>query len=262
MAGLFFSAGSEQQAQLLESGEGRAVWRALYARQRHVLEAHAARSFLNALDRMKEVLNGEDVPHLGGLSAWLHAETGWRLVPISGAIPREEEWALLANRMVPVPLTLRQRGDLDSAPLRDAFEQVFGLLPHLLRPDFADFLQRLGQIAHATHTDPRANECLQRLEHMAVDNALVAAFDAFRRASAPRLFGVRMVSNYRETSWALQRLHEAAALDVRAVLEGPVHVVGGPATLWVVESWSEVGRDLDRWFKDWQSSQPPNREPS
>ena len=112
MAGLFFSADHEQQVLLLESGEGRAVWRALYARQRQVVEAHGARSYVHALDRMREVLSGEDVPHLGDLSAWMHAETDWQLVPITDAIPAEEEWTLLARRMVPVPLTLRQRGGL------------------------------------------------------------------------------------------------------------------------------------------------------
>jgi phenylalanine-4-hydroxylase len=246
----------------LESGEGRAVWRALYARQRQVVEAHGARSYVHALDRMREVLSGEDVPHLGDLSAWMHAETDWQLVPITDAIPAEEEWTLLARRMVPVPLTLRQRGDLDFVSHRDLFQQVFGLLPHLLRPDFADFLQRLGQIASVTRTDPRANERLQRFGRHAVDNTLVAAFDAFRQAAAPRLFGVRMLSNYRETRCALQRLQEAAALDVHAAFEEPVHSAGEPAKLWVVESWSEVSRDLDCWFKDWQSSQPPNRERS
>jgi phenylalanine-4-hydroxylase len=122
-----------------------AVWSALYRRRVTTLRTTACRELLAGMDAIG--LAPERVPLLSDVNARLARLTGWSAVPVSGFLPAEMFFALLAERRFPVTVNVRRMEELEYTPAPDIFHDVFGHLPLHSHGVFAQFLQRFGQVA-------------------------------------------------------------------------------------------------------------------
>ena len=132
-----------EPAQRDYSGEDHAIWDALYARQMDVLPGRAASAFLAGTQKL--ALGRGGVPEFARLSHELGALTGWSVVPVPMLIPDHVFFWHLANRRFPAGNFIRTRETFDYIQEPDVFHDVFGHVPMLADPVYADYLQAYGR---------------------------------------------------------------------------------------------------------------------
>ncbi len=120
-----------------------AIWNDLFTRQMDVLPGRAASAFMAGLQKLN--LNRGGVPEFGRLSEDLSALTGWSVVPVPMLIPDHVFFWHLANRRFPAGNFIRTRETFDYIQEPDVFHDVFGHVPMLTDPVYADYMQEYGK---------------------------------------------------------------------------------------------------------------------
>ena len=118
------------------SPEEHAVWDTLFARQTAMLPARASEAFLRGIDVLR--LSKPGIPDFVELSERLMAATGWRVVAVPGLVPDAVFFDHLANRTFVAGNFIRRADQLDYLEEPDVFHDVFGHVPMLADPVFAD----------------------------------------------------------------------------------------------------------------------------
>ena len=182
-----------QNWELFTSGE-HAVWDQLIERQSHAVAGMACDAFLSGLDILR--LPEPGIPNLAELNPRLRAATGWEIVPVPGVIPNEPFFRHLSQRRFPAANFLRAADALDYSQEPDMFHDLFGHLPMLADPVFADFMVAYGKAGlRAKGLD--AVDQLGRLYLHTVEFGLVQEHGALR------VFGAGLLSSYSEAVHAL-----------------------------------------------------------
>lgn len=120
-----------------------AVWRELYTQQISVLANRAVPEFYEGLEKLN--LNEGGIPDFARMNEKLHALTGWTVVSVPHLVPDEVFFEHLANRRFPAGRFIRGRDQMDYIQEPDIFHDVFGHVPMLTLPVFADYMQAYGQ---------------------------------------------------------------------------------------------------------------------
>jgi len=175
--------------------EEHAIWRALFARQQEVLADRAAPEFIEGLDSLGIAADG--IPHFGRLSDLLQRATGWRIVAVPGLVPDDVFFRHLANRRFPATNFIRRWDQLDYLQEPDVFHDIYGHVPMLFNPIFADYLQAYGEGGlKALRLD--SLPFLARLYWYTVEFGLV------RTRQGLRIYGSGIVSSKGESIYALE----------------------------------------------------------
>ena len=118
------------------------TYRRLYERQCALLPGLASQAFIDALP----LLGARDrIPRFEEVNERLYQATGWELVGVPGLIPEVPFFTLLANRKFPVTDWIRKPEEFEYIVEPDIFHDLFGHVPLLFNPVFADYVQRYGQ---------------------------------------------------------------------------------------------------------------------
>ncbi len=113
----------------------------LFARQMQHVEGRACDEFIAALSRLGDA---QGIPRFEDINTVLKPATGWEIVAVPGLIPEREFFTLLANRRFPVTYWLRTEAEFDYIVEPDLFHDLFGHVPLLFDPVFADYIQAFG----------------------------------------------------------------------------------------------------------------------
>ncbi|MGH6848173.1 MAG: phenylalanine 4-monooxygenase, partial [Methylocella sp.] len=119
------------------------TWTTLYERQAELLPGRACDEFLHGLDALD--LYGQGIPDFRQLNEKLSCLTGWQVVAVPGLVPDAVFFDHLANRRFPAGNFIRGADELDYLELPDIFHDVFGHVPMLTNPVFADYMQAYGK---------------------------------------------------------------------------------------------------------------------
>jgi phenylalanine-4-hydroxylase len=171
------------------------MWDRLFARQSDMLPGRAADAFLRGIDVLK--LTRPGIPDYRELNAGLMAATGWQVVAVPGLVPDEVFFTHLANRRFPAGNFIRRPDQLDYLQEPDIFHDVFGHVPMLADPTFADYMVAYGQGGLRSLTYGALHK-LARLYWYTVEFGLI------EEAGALRVYGAGIVSSYSETLFALE----------------------------------------------------------
>lgn len=170
------------------------TWTTLYERQAKILPGRACDEFLHGLDALD--LHGQGIPDFRQLNEKLLALTGWQVVAVPGLVPDAVFFDHLANRRFPAGNFIRGAGELDYLELPDIFHDVFGHVPMLTDPVFADYMQAYGKGGlRALSLGSLAN--LARLYWYTVE------FGLLETPNGLRIYGAGIVSSKTETIFAL-----------------------------------------------------------
>ncbi len=170
------------------------TWLTLYERQAALLPGRACDAFLNGLDALD--LHGTGIPNFLELSEKLRAMTGWQVVAVPGLVPDDVFFTHLANRRFPAGHFIRTPQQLDYLQEPDIFHDVFGHVPMLTDPVFADYMQAYGEGGlRALGIGKLAN--LARLYWYTVEFGLLGTPQGLR------IYGAGIVSSKTETVFAL-----------------------------------------------------------
>ncbi len=176
------------------SADAHAMWDRLFARQSAMLPGRAADAFLRGLDVLK--LSRPGIPDYRELNARLIAATGWQVVAVPGLIPDDVFFEHLANRRFPAGNFIRTPEQLDYLQEPDVFHDVFGHVPMLADPVFADYMAAYGR-GGLRSLGFGALHKLARLYWYTVEFGLI------EEAGALRIYGAGIVSSYGESVFAL-----------------------------------------------------------
>jgi len=171
------------------------TWDTLYARQMKILPGRAAEVFFDGLKALD--LNTGGIPDFEVMNPKLQALTGWTVVCVPGLVPDDVFFDHLANRRFPSGQFIRRPDQLDYLQEPDIFHDVFGHVPMLTNPDFADYMEaygRGGQRAAALGMLPN----LARLYWYTVE------FGLMREDDQLRIYGAGIVSSATESVFCLE----------------------------------------------------------
>ena len=214
--------------------EQHAVWDMLCERQASGLVDHAAEAFLHGLSILK--LSGNGIPRLTDLNEQLETETGWQLVAVPGVIPNHAFFRHLAARRFPVARNLRSLDNLAYSEEPDMFHDIFGHVPMLTDPVFADFMQAWAQ-AGLRAEGLGASDFLGRLYLHTVEFGLVA------EGGGLRAYGAGLLSSLAETTHAITSPDaRRIKLDIARVMRTEYHFDRFQETYFVVDSFDELLR--------------------
>jgi len=178
------------------SSTDHAVWDALFQRQRELLPGRACREFLDGVERFG--LGAGGIPKFAELNQVLAKATGWELVGVEGLLPDNVFFDHLANRRFPVTWWIRKPEQMDYLSEPDLFHDLFGHVPLLLNPVFADYMQAYGRGGmKAFAIGPKALARLTRLYWYTVEFGLIET------AAGLRIYGAGIVSSKGESIYSL-----------------------------------------------------------
>ena len=115
------------------------MWDTLFERQARMLPSRAAPEFLAGLDVLR--MSKPGIPDFAELNERLMMATGWQVVAVPGLVPDEVFFDHLANRRFVAGRFIRTPEQLDYLQEPDIFHDVFGHVPLLANPVFADYMQ-------------------------------------------------------------------------------------------------------------------------
>ena len=170
------------------------VWVTLYERQTKVLSGRACDAFLKGLDALD--LHGGGVPDFARMNKTLNALTGWSVVAVPGLVPDEVFFDHLAHRRFPAGRFIRSEDQLDYLEEPDIFHDVFGHVPMLTNPTFADYMEAYGK------GGLRALE-LGRLHNLARLYWYTVEFGLMDTPEGLRIYGAGIVSSNAESIFSL-----------------------------------------------------------
>ncbi|APG63073.1 phenylalanine 4-monooxygenase [Sphingorhabdus lutea] len=170
------------------------MWDHLFARQSKMLPGRACRAFMQGIDVLK--LEKPGIPDYAILNERLIAATGWQVVAVPGLVPDDVFFDHLANRRFPAGNFIRKPHQLDYLQEPDIFHDVFGHVPMLADPVFADYMQAYGKGG------------LRSLEYDALDHLArlywyTVEFGLIKEDGELRIYGAGIVSSYGESIFAL-----------------------------------------------------------
>jgi phenylalanine-4-hydroxylase len=164
------------------------------------------------------------------------ALTGWQVLAVPGLVPDDAFFDHLANRRFVAGNFIRTPEQLDYLQEPDVFHDVFGHVPLLADPVFADYMQaygRGGQRAGALG----AIERLSRLYWYTVEFGLV------RQADGLRIYGAGIVSSHAESLFALDDASpNRIGFDLRRVMRTEYRIDDFQQNYFVIDSFEDLLR--------------------
>jgi phenylalanine-4-hydroxylase len=216
------------------------TWDLLYSRQVEQLRDLVVPSFMRGLDVLAMAEAG--IPNFEILSDRLRRRTGWTVVAVEGLVPDETFFEHLANRRFVAGRFIRSPDQLDYLQEPDIFHDVFGHVPLLADPIYADYMQAYGQGGLRAMGVGQ----IRRLAHL---YWYTVEFGLIRDSSRLKLFGAGIVSSHGESQYAL---HDPKPLrvgfDVRRVLRTKYEIDAYQQNYFVIDSFEDLLRktvDID-----------------
>lgn len=211
-----------------------ALWDQLFARQVAQLADRAHPAFLEGLQRLD--LGGGGVPDFRRLSERLLAATGWQVVAVPGLVPDDVFFRHLSERRFVAGNFIRTPEQIDYLEAPDVFHDVFGHVPLLADPVFADYMQAYGQ-GGLRSLDFGALKRLSRLYWYTVEFGLIRAGDDLK------LYGAGIVSSHGESVFALDDPSpHRIGFDLARVMRTPYKIDDYQALYVVVDSFEQLLR--------------------
>ena len=208
------------------------IWNTLYAQQIEVLRGRAVPEFYDGLAALD--LNQGGIPDLTKLNPKLKALTGWEVVIVPHLVPDDVFFTHLANKRFPAGRFIRGRDEMDYLQEPDVFHDIFGHVPLLAQPVFADYMQAYGQGGlRALEYDCLKN--LARLYWYTVEFGLMKTDDGMR------IYGAGIVSSRTESVFSIDdpspnRLH----FDLERVMHTDYRIDDFQQVYFAIESFEQL----------------------
>ncbi len=171
-----------------------AIWDTLFERQAKLLPGRASNAFLRGLDVLR--LSKPGIPDFEELSERLMKLTGWQVVAVPGLVPDAVFFDHMANRRFVAGNFIRRADQLDYLQEPDVFHDVFGHVPMLADPVFADYLAAYGRGGQRALS-------LGGLKYLSRLYWYTVEFGLIEEPEGLRIYGSGIVSSAAESRFAL-----------------------------------------------------------
>ena len=212
------------------------TWSILFRRQQEILKGRACREFLENQAAMG--MSDARIPKFEELNQHLVKATGWRLVAVEGLLPELTFFQHLMNREFPVTWWIRRPDQIDYIAEPDLFHDLFGHVPLLMNPIFANYMQAYGAGGVRASTfgnEPLAN--LTRLYWYTVEFGLI------RSEEGLRIYGAGILSSKGESIHSLESAApNRIGFDVERVMRTRYRIDTFQKTYFVIDSFEQLFR--------------------
>jgi phenylalanine-4-hydroxylase len=208
-----------------------ALYRRLYERQAAQLPGLACEEFIAAVAHLG---TPDKIPRFDVLSQRLRQATGWEVVAVPGLIPEEAFFGLLAERRFPVTAWIRRPEEFDYVVEPDVFHDLFGHVPLLFNPVFADYMQAYGA-GGLKASRLQACEYLARLYWYTVEFGLIAT------PAGLRAYGAGILSSTGELRHSLQSpAPQRLGFDVERIMRTHYRIDSFQGTYFVITGFEQL----------------------
>ena len=216
------------------TGEDHTVWAALFERQRQILVGRASDEFLH--QQLVMGMTPDRIPRFADLNPVLMQATGWELIGVEGLLPELTFFEHLANRRFPVTWWIRKREQLDYLAEPDLFHDLFGHVPLLMNPVFADYMAAYGRGGVKAHAlGPEALVNLTRLYWYTVEFGLI------RQPDGLRIYGSGIVSSKGESIHCLESASpNRIGFDLERIMRTRYRIDSFQKTYFVIDSYEQL----------------------
>jgi phenylalanine-4-hydroxylase len=210
------------------------VWATLFKRQREILPGRASKEFLAQQEVMG--MSAERIPKFDELNPVLRKATGWELIGVEGLLPELTFFEHLANRRFPVTWWIRKPDQLDYLSEPDLFHDLFGHVPLLMNPVFADYMAAYGRGGVKAHgIGPEALVNLTRLYWYTVEFGLIKEDDGLR------IYGSGIVSSKSESIHCLEsKAPNRIGFDLERIMRTRYRIDTFQKTYFVIDSYEQL----------------------
>lgn len=210
------------------------VWATLFERQQALLQGRASEEFLRAQQAMG--MTADRIPKFEDLNRMLRAATGWEIVGVEGLLPELDFFEHLAHRRFPVTWWIRTPEQLDYLAEPDLFHDLFGHVPLLMNPMFADYIAAYGRGGVKAHgVGPEALVNLTRLYWYTVEFGLI------REAGGLRIYGAGILSSKGESIHCLESpAPNRIGFDLERIMCTRYRIDSYQKTYFVIDSYEQL----------------------
>jgi len=213
--------------------EQHGIWRTLYEHQASILPGRACREFVEGLSKLELV--ADRIPEFERLSDSLEKVTGWRVVAVPSLVPDAIFFDHLANRRFPAGQFIRRADQLDYIEEPDVFHDVFGHVPMLAHPVFADYMQAYGKGGQRALNEFGQLQNLARLYWYTVEFGLIDGPEGLR------IYGSGIASSRAESIYSVEspspnRIH----FDLERVMRTKYRIDDFQESYFVISSFEEL----------------------
>lgn len=212
-----------------------ATWNLLYERQCQVLQGRAAPEVIEGMRLLQ--LGKHGIPDFDILSEALRARTGWQVKAVPGLVPEAVFFRHLAERTFVAGRFIRRADQLDYLQEPDVFHDVFGHVPLLTNPVFADYMQAYGE-GGLRSLGFGSLDKLARLYWYTVEFGLVET------PAGLRIYGAGITSSFAETRYALEDPRpNRLGFNLARVLQTRYRIDDFQQSYFVIESFQSLLRE-------------------
>jgi phenylalanine-4-hydroxylase len=143
-------------------------------------------------------------------------------------------FGFLARRRFPSTCFIRHRDQLDYLQEPDVFHDIYGHVPMLMNPVFADYMQAYGQGGLKALKLGHLKQ-LARLYWYTVEFGLIAT------AAGPRIYGSGILSSAGESVYCLDDLRpRRLRFDLRRIMRTEYHIDRYQETYFVIDDFDQL----------------------
>jgi phenylalanine-4-hydroxylase len=210
------------------------VWQTLYLRQQALLGPQACQEFLDAQAAMG--MSETKIPKFSELNTVLKQATGWEIIGVEGLLPELDFFDHLANCRFPVTWWIRRPDQLDYLSEPDLFHDLYGHVPLLMNPVFANYMQAYGQGGLRAHGfGAEALSQLTRLYWYTVEFGLINTEQGLR------IYGAGILSSKGECDYSLESpAPNRIGFDLQRVMNTRYRIDTYQKTYFVIDSFQQL----------------------
>jgi len=208
------------------------TWRTLFNRQIETLKGRVCDEYFAGLKTLH--LTADEVPNYEKMNKYLRAATGWEVLPVPGLIASRPFFSMLANRQFPAGTFIRTPEQLDYLEEPDIFHDVFGHVPLLTNPAYANYMQEYGRGGlHAM--DHKGVKYLARLNWYTIEFGLI------KSESGVKAYGAGIMSSYGEAKYVMSDPSaNFLQFDLERVLRTGYYIDDFQATYFTIDSFEDL----------------------
>lgn len=185
------------------------TWKLLFEKQIPLKRQQLIPEFSDGLELLG--ITADQIPDLEMVNEKLHRLTGWQGCPVQGFEGPETFYHMLAQKKFPVGNFIRDIKDLSYTPEPDIFHDLYGHIPFLTIPAYADFCQEFGRRSEKYLFSEQITREFQRFFWFTIEFGLV------QTEQGRRIFGAGIASSFSECAYALSTEPQVVAFDIEKI---------------------------------------------
>ena len=221
------------------SSEQHDIWRSLYRRQLSRVREHACEQYLQGFEFLQ--LPADTIPSIEFLNSKITPATGWVTVRTSvrytDAVPWYKEFA---KKHFLVTDYMRERHEMDFTPEPDMFHDVFGHLPFMMLPPYAQLEEMFAPAFLRANNEQRKN--IKRLAWFSTEFGLI------RENGEIKIFGAGLVSSATELDRVINGEPPILPFTIENVIPNEKAIWDFNEQLFIFDSIDALKVELARYF--------------